>query len=858
MKARWLAVPVLLWLAWGFWATALDSPWQLMFESGGQFFSGVARVHVAKGLAFTRGHDWIFNEDNPYEWKGSEPLEARAYGHHPPALGLSLAGVFAAVGQSRAAARAATIVSHLASLLILLLAIPRWTRDRPSAAIFAGLVVVLVPMSGFFGRNVSHEAWVMPWVLLAVVAYVRRIERRGDGTPREDAVVCACTAIACLYDWPGFYLPPILFAFEIFRRRPLSRLNVWLVATTAASAALALAHLAWATPGGLQLLVSGAQKRVDPAVLGFTWRDWLQRVFDFTDQTYTRPVLLAAGVAAAVWLGRAAVRRRAGGPAAAFAAIWLGFAAIHIVAFPGGSWVHPYWMFYLMPAMAVAAGSAAAALWDARVPGIRWLLRAVVVAWLVDVVCAAHAILVWWLAVGAHPTGSPFIEWSAGGIPLLVCECAGQNGWLWPIPCGARLASSLVAVAASAWPVVLGAAIAGALLLWLHRAGPRTEWLRDLVVAAALAAFLLPLTPPDTFYDAALRLARALVGGESSFAERVTWLEMFQYGGRFYTPYPPMTSMVMMPWVVLTGGHGSQPLFNSLLILGSGMLLHRLMRELEGVRQLAALAVLAYVAGTPLVYSAAIGNVWLLMHSEGNFFLLLALWLGFARRADAWAGFFLMVASQCRYAVLLAGIAFALRFWSDAPRGAERWRTLVRRGLRFGLAMVPPLAAALVFQWLAFGDPLQTAYTLSWHEWGPHGPDFAPEYFRRNLALYLFARPDVLPAFPFLRFDMSGQSIFWMSPFFLGVWLPRWRFAWVRQLLPAAAAMFVFYCFYWWSGYAQYGTRYMQDLYPLLVPLAFAAFTRPSPGWRRALGWLVAAAVAINLYGAYVMLRVQH
>jgi Dolichyl-phosphate-mannose-protein mannosyltransferase len=860
VKARWLATALLLWLALGFWATALDHPWQLMFESGGQFFSGVARVHLDKGLGFTRGHDWIFNEDNPYEWKGSVPLEARAYGHHPPAVGLSLAAVFAVFGQSRTAARGATIVSHLVSLLILLLAVPRWTRSRPSAAVFAGLVVVLVPMSGFFGRNVSHEAWLMPWVLLAVVAYVRRIERGGDGTRREDALVCAATAVACLYDWPGFYLPPVLVLFEAGRRRPLSRLNLWLVATTVGSAALALGHLLWAAPGGFELLVSGAQKRVDPAFFGFTWLDWLGRVRDFTVQTYTPAVLVAAGLAVVGWLVRAAARRSiAREPAAAFVAIWLAFAAIHIAAFPGGSWVHPYWMFYLMPAIAVSAGVAAATLWDARTPVLRWGLRVVVAAWLVEVLCAAHQILVWWLAVGAHPTGNPFIEWQPGSIPALLCVYSHAHGLTWPLALGADALRGLWGLAATHPAVAAGGALGASLLAWLLRGGPERPIARDAILLAGLGAFLLPITPEGTAYDAALRLASRLLAGAGSLPERVPWLEMFQHGDRFYFSYPPMTSVVLVPWVVATGGHGSQPLVNTLFILASAVLVHRLVGGLEGIGRWAVLAAIAYALGTPIVYSVGVGNVWLLMHSEANFFLLLALWLGFVRRAEAWAGFFLMTGAQCRYSVLLGGIAFAVRFLRESLAETEggRFATLARRSLRFGLPMTIPLAVTLAFQWAAFGHPLTTAYTLSWNEWGPHGADFSIEYFVRNLKVYLFATPELLPAFPFVRFDPSGQAIWLMSPFFLGAWLPRLRLAWVGPFLGAAAAMMVFYCLYWWTGFAQYGTRYMQDLYPFLVPLAFAGLGRPGRTWGRTLAWLVALSIAINLYGAYVMLNVQ-
>jgi len=264
-------------------------------------------------------------------------------------------------------------------------------------------------------------------------------------------------------------------------------------------------------------------------------------------------------------------------------------------------------------------------------------------------------------------------------------------------------------------------------------------------------------------------------------------------------------------------------------------------------------AAFAYAICTPLLYSAGVGNVWLLMHSEANFFLLLALWLGLVRGAIGWAGLSLMTGAQCRYSVIFAGLVFALRFLHESP-WTTRWRDTAAKLVRFCLPMTIPLAATLIFQWRAFGNPLQTAYTLSWQEWGPHGPDFAPRYFWNNFRTYMFTLPEFLLGFPWVRFPPYGQSIWWMSPFFLGLFLARVGLRWVREFLPSIGLMALFYNFYWWSGFAQYGTRYVQDAYPLLVPVAFSAFTRDGEGWARALRWLLLLAFAFNVYGAWVML----
>jgi hypothetical protein len=167
--------------------------------------------------------------------------------------------------------------------------------------------------------------------------------------------------------------------------------------------------------------------------------------------------------------------------------------------------------------------------------------------------------------------------------------------------------------------------------------------------------------------------------------------------------------------------------------------------------------------------------------------------------------------------------------------------------------MVPPLAAALAFQWWTLGDALMSPYMAGWNQWGLRGPQFGWQYFQMNWPVYTYLYPEPQRAFPYLRFDAAGQAPFVMSPFFLGVLAMDLRKRFVRLLLPSLVAMQCFYLVYFGSGYAQYGARYAQDLYPLLLPVALSAFARPARAWRIVLGVLLAWAVALNVYGVYVM-----
>jgi len=384
------------------------------------------------------------------------------------------------------------------------------------------------------------------------------------------------------------------------------------------------------------------------------------------------------------------------------------------------------------------------------------------------------------------------------------------------------------------------------------RIGLGSERGRTIALFAVLAIALAIVTPADSAYDGPIRLARELAQGRTYLPQFYPWIEMYRHDGRDYLAYPPMVSMVLVPWVVLTGGKLGQPPFNSLLIFGSAIFLFGLLRRLDGMRAIAPYAALAYVLGTPLFYSAYAGNTWLLMHSEGNFFLLLALVCALARERWLLAGLSFMVAVQVRYVLLLAGPVFALLLlWRSLQQRSVG--SFVRGAALFVAGAIPPLVLALGFQWWTLGDPLMSPYMAGWNQWGLRGPQFDLEYLWSNWPVYTYLYPIPERTFPYLRFEAAGQAYFVMSPFFLGVFLLdlRRRFVWL--LLPSLILMQCFYLVYFGSGFAQYGARYAQDFYPLLFPVALSAFARSGARWRVALRVLVGFAVLLNVYGVYVM-----
>jgi len=128
----------------------------------------------------------------------------------------------------------------------------------------------------------------------------------------------------------------------------------------------------------------------------------------------------------------------------------------------------------------------------------------------------------------------------------------------------------------------------------------------------------------------------------------------------------------------------------------------------------------------------------------------------------------------------------------------------------------------------------------------------------RNAEFYLTAHPKLRPAFPWLRFDGGGESLLLMSPFLAGAFLPNLRLRFVRCALPGLVAMLFFYLMFSYQGYLQFGSRYLSDLFPLLVPVALSAYARGAPRPGPLPIALVAIAIAMNGYGVWVVSRYGH
>lgn len=372
----------------------------------------------------------------------------------------------------------------------------------------------------------------------------------------------------------------------------------------------------------------------------------------------------------------------------------------------------------------------------------------------------------------------------------------------------------------------------------------------SLLVFGLLAGPRLAMRPPNEF----VAQAEAWLAGRLDIAPQLApYLDLAEFGGRYFVPYPPAAAALYAPVVAIFGRgvyHGVLHLLLAAAILPLFYLtLTRYLVETgHSQRERVWLAGLL-VFGTPVAALSASSNVYYTGQIVAVLFTCLYLVAAYRGRHPGWAGLALGAAFMARGATLL-GFPLIL---------AEVWRTErgltagTRRALlRFSLALGAVLLLAAWYNWARFGQPAEFGYPyLDWRadptfaRWGL----FNVVYLERNLHALLLSLPVLLPIVPFVAFNPEGMSLLLTTPALL--LLPTLR-GWTlsaKAALLSAGLILLPALFYANTGFVQYGYRYAADFLPyLILAMALAGLrvrTWPVKG-------LILFGMAVSLWGAWL------
>ncbi|MCB0252495.1 MAG: hypothetical protein KDI55_02085 [Anaerolineae bacterium] len=353
-----------------------------------------------------------------------------------------------------------------------------------------------------------------------------------------------------------------------------------------------------------------------------------------------------------------------------------------------------------------------------------------------------------------------------------------------------------------------------------------------------------------------IALAEALLHGQLAIDPSLAVLDLSEFGGRFFVPYPPAPAALFLPAVAVFGHtvyHGVLHVLLAAAILPAFYLALRRFTSETAHSERERLWLVALLAfGTPVAALAANSNVYYTGQIAAVFFACLYLAAAWRGRQPVWAGLALGAAYLSRSAVILAFPIVLAEIWrARPPRSAEAfWTSRSGALLRFAMGLGAMLALSGLYNWLRFGNPLELGYGyLGWRtdpeivRWGL----FSYTYLERNLHAALTSLPVLLPAFPFVTFNPEGLSLLITTPVLVMLpFLRGWtRTAWAALL--SSGLIFLTALLYANTGFAQYGYRYAADFLPFLI-LAMALAGLRVVAWP--IKTLILFGVMVSLWGA--------
>ena len=347
--------------------------------------------------------------------------------------------------------------------------------------------------------------------------------------------------------------------------------------------------------------------------------------------------------------------------------------------------------------------------------------------------------------------------------------------------------------------------------------------------------------------------AMSWLSGRLDMGKNYEWLELAVYNGKYYLSFPPLPSVVMLPFVLLFGEKTPSNLVSALYGIFTAMIAYKILKKAGMKRGGAVFFAIAYVWGRNMLWLSTSGGVWFL--AQGLNMLLLTACVYFAQQKMQMAAYAMAaLAVGCRpfsVCMFLPLMAYFYTADKDRPR-ADRIRGQIR-------SLIIPAFIALcymLYNYVRFGNVLEFGHNYLPEFTESEKGQFSLSYILPNL-YNLLLRPVTLRADLTLEYPLFDGFMFYIAnPMFL-----IWFAAVVKDVLQkrldavrlciviAVLAELLLLCAHKTLGGWQFGARYTVDMLPMA--LMYLLLKKDEPGGISA--FIMAAGMMFNLYGALAM-----
>jgi 4-amino-4-deoxy-L-arabinose transferase-like glycosyltransferase len=371
-----------------------------------------ARSHLKYGLGYTKGLRTLVVGDPP-------PLIPEYYVSHAPLETWILALGMLVFGTQDRSVRLFELAFSLPCLLLILLLLRK--LHGSACALLSGLILVLLPYSGYFGLN-PLMVLLSLWALHRYLLLTGRLADRPAAQPRHLAELAIALFLIVQFNWIGIFYAFVMCLHYVLTRWK-RRLVQWKVlATLALPSLLSLSLNSYVMLWGLQHNVAVNSPSPDSTLFeqneqdtpwkliaalfgwqtpsgercSFSWGDWELQNLEYAQSNFTLPVLvfLTGYLFYLVIAPVHALKRRLAAPVGAVAQVepakvaypfrhawfYLLPGLLFLFTFKGPAWQHPYWQAPLALFAAIGSALALLSVGDVFSRIHRWFGRSVVIA----------------------------------------------------------------------------------------------------------------------------------------------------------------------------------------------------------------------------------------------------------------------------------------------------------------------------------------------------------------------------------------------------------------------------------------------------------------------------------------------
>ncbi len=309
------------------------------FDYNAAIFSIFARNHLRYGLAYTHGL-------NVFGYTSIAPLNPVLYLNHPPALSLFISLFWSVFGQTAWAARLFPVFCAMGTVVMIGLLGRRWLGEN--YGLLAAMMLFCCPLFLVHGTALNHEA-PTAFCCLALIMIWDKV--REHARIWHYGAMFLLMLIAGNLGWGFFFLIPFLLGYEWLQAKKINGMMVLLGLGAGVVMTQILLQMVMVDHGAITNLIGAFRNRsvteTNDGGVTFTLPYWVYKQLG-TFWLQMGPVLtLLAMVYVMAWIRRLLLKRLT--KLDLKLAVLLGWGAAFVLVFSQGSFVHPYYKFYLIP-----------------------------------------------------------------------------------------------------------------------------------------------------------------------------------------------------------------------------------------------------------------------------------------------------------------------------------------------------------------------------------------------------------------------------------------------------------------------------------------------------------------------------